>query len=620
MAKRDLRLCAIYFAVLCLAFLRLLTNPGLIPGNFGDIYIYHYPLRLLVTSTMQAGRLPLWNPYIFAGTPLAANPQAVLFYPISAVHRIFPMAWSFSIEAFLHLAWAWLGAFLLLRKWRLDRAGAWMLALAYGLSPFLVLRIPQGIPTHLAGLSWIPWVWLCVQSRKRLLWSLALALQILSGHPQFAVINLLAMGLWALLRRPKLLLWLVPGGALAICLDWAQIGPTMEFLGRSVRALWGSVFSLGYSLKLSHLMTLFYFNALGNPIQNHHFEFPSEFFEMMTCYIGVLPLGLTLMGIGAGLSHRRDLGRTLSLLAIIGFGLFFSLGENNPLYMSIRGSLGLDFLRVPARFSIVILWALWMGAAITWRTYFSHKRLFVKCIFIGLTACDLMWWSLPWIYPEDAGNMAPNAEIMQIIHDPNYRYATSPDIPTSNKSMLYRISNLAGYEAFYLAPIAIFTRLSEGQPSADGSRIYIQKWDTPAMAHMAVRHYFASEPPRSLAPRHQVGLMYIYENENAMPIVQGAKTWQSLSAERWVATTDAPGRITFAQADYPGWRAWVNGVPKPKSVQLGLFPSVQCGGTRPCTIYFTFQPSSWFLGVWFSLLLLALILVRSLEWLHQWKF
>src|SRR5271154_4050028 len=131
MARRDFSLCAAFLLILFIPFSWLLLSPHLVPGNFGDIYAYHYPLRHLVTSTLQEGRLPLWNPYIFAGTPLAANPQAVLFYPLSAVHHFFPLAWSISVEMFFHLFWAWFGAYLLLRKWALDRAGAWTLAFAY---------------------------------------------------------------------------------------------------------------------------------------------------------------------------------------------------------------------------------------------------------------------------------------------------------------------------------------------------------------------------------------------------------------------------------------------------------------------------------------------------------
>jgi hypothetical protein len=600
MARRDFSLCAAFLLILFIPFSRLLLSPNLVPGNFGDIYGYHYPLRHLVTSTLQEGRLPLWNPYIFVGTPLAANPQAVLFYPVSVIHYFLPLAWSFSLEMFGHLFFAWLGAYLLLRKWRLDRTGAWTLALAYGLSPFVVLRIPQGIPTHLAALAWIPWIWLCAQSPYRLLWSLALALQILSGHPQFALLNLLALGLWALCRRPKLVPWLVAGALMSLAIDWAQAGATLQFLSHSVRAYWGAGFSLGYSLKPSYLLTFIHPNALGNPFQKDFALYPSEYFEMLTAYIGLIPLFLALVGLTVSRAPW----------ALIAAGIFFGLGENNPLYVPLQKFLGLDFLRVPARFSIVIILGLWLAAISGWRTLWSKagpwegSRLpMFKMIFLVLASLDLIFWSFPWIYFQNASQiMTTNPAVLSVIRNPAGRIATSPDLPSANKAMLYRIGNVTGYEAFYLAPIAVYTSMSEGQAAADGSRTYIRKWQTPAMARLGLRYYLASEPVAGYAPRSHEGPTYIYEDRKAQPIVQGAKTWEVRSAERYDAWSDKPGSVVFAQANYPGWKAWVNGTRVPVLDDHGLFPRVELKGSGPWTIHFEFLPGLWFFGVFVSLI------------------
>jgi len=610
MAKRDFSLCAAFFLVLFVPFSRFLLNPNLIPSNFGDIYAYHYPLRHLVTSTLQEGRLPLWNPYIFAGTPLAANPQGVLFYPVSAIHYFFPLAWSLSLEMFLHLYFAWFGAYLLLRKWKLDHAGAWTLALAYGLSPFLVLRIPQGIPTHLAALAWIPWIWLCAQSPQRLLFSLALALQILSGHPQFALLNLLALGLWALCTRPKLVPWLVAGAFLALALDWAQAGATLQFLSHSVRAYWNGAFSLGYSLKPSYLLTFIYPNAFGNPLRPGFGLFPSEYFEMLTAYIGLIPFLLALLG----------LTRSRALWALIAAGIFFGLGQNNPLYVPLQKLLGLDFLRVPARFSIVILWGLWLAAAIGWKVFCSPKGPAFKGLLLLLTSLDLLVWSIPWIYAQDATQlMATNPTVLKVIRDPSFRIATSPDIPSANKSMVYRIPNVTGYEAFYLAPIAIYTSLSEGEAAADGSRTYIRKWQTPGMSQLSVRYYLATEPVAGHEPRAKEGQTLIYENRDAQPLVQGVKTWRHESAERYDVWTDEPGAVVFSQANYPGWKAWVNGTRASVDDTRGLLPRVRLDGSGPWKVHFVFLPGLWFFGVLVSLISLAGTLMSALKGWRRWK-
>jgi hypothetical protein len=65
-------------AVVALLVLVVAFNPGL--ASFGrvlggyDAFVYFYPLRSYIAETLGQGRLPLWNPYLFAGTPYLANP------------------------------------------------------------------------------------------------------------------------------------------------------------------------------------------------------------------------------------------------------------------------------------------------------------------------------------------------------------------------------------------------------------------------------------------------------------------------------------------------------------------------------------------------------------------
>src|ERR1043165_2426990 len=46
-----------------------------------DGVLQFYPWRDLVFKAWGAGKLPLWNPYEMAGTPLLANSQSAGFYP-----------------------------------------------------------------------------------------------------------------------------------------------------------------------------------------------------------------------------------------------------------------------------------------------------------------------------------------------------------------------------------------------------------------------------------------------------------------------------------------------------------------------------------------------------------
>ena len=57
-------------------------------GLFGDDLTliwdgadYHYPTLNLVSRLWRSGHLPLWNPFLFNGYPLFAQPHYQVFYP-----------------------------------------------------------------------------------------------------------------------------------------------------------------------------------------------------------------------------------------------------------------------------------------------------------------------------------------------------------------------------------------------------------------------------------------------------------------------------------------------------------------------------------------------------------
>ena len=58
-----------------------------------------YPWKELAIETEKKVELPLWNPYNFSGTPLAANFQSAVFYPLNIIFFALPfyLSWSFFI-------------------------------------------------------------------------------------------------------------------------------------------------------------------------------------------------------------------------------------------------------------------------------------------------------------------------------------------------------------------------------------------------------------------------------------------------------------------------------------------------------------------------------------------
>ena len=612
-SRRDAVLLGSLFLVIAALFAPLLLRPGLMPGNFGDLYSYHYPLRHLVTSRLQQGQAPLWNPYIFAGVPLAANPQSLLLYPLAQLHYFLPLSWAFSLDAFFHVCLAALGAYLLLKTWGLERGGAVTLAAAYALSPFLIYRVPQGVPTHLAALAWAPWIWLAALTRHPLLLSVAFALQVLSGHPQFALINAIGLGIWAMIVSPRRAAALVPAALLGLFLAAAQVGPTLEYLRQSIRAVWEPFFSLGYSLKSQYLLTLAWPRAFGDPFQHGFALKPSEFFEMLGLYLGLVPLALAAVGL-ARVRSRAAAGAWLMIAA----GLFLALGANNPLYVRCQSVLALDFLRVPARFSFLILWGLWLAAALGFARVARKRGALFKAFLAALTVLDLGVFAARWIYAQEPRDfLAPQPEITRLLRQ-GPRVATAPEILAADKTMLYRLRNVTGYEAFYPARIAFYTARSEGGPAADGSRTYVRRWRSPEMAKLGVRYYVATAPEPEATAAFQRGQTFIYENPQAGPLATGAESLAEPAPEHLVARTSAAVPLILRQQFYPGWRAFAAGKEQRVIIRDGLFPAVAAGEAGR-TVHFKFMPESWRLGLLVSLVTGFLFLGMAELRLRAWK-
>src|SRR4051794_12829934 len=71
-------------------YLPLLASPRDHLVATPDIESYFQWLHQYARDELLAGRIPLWNPYIYAGTPYAANPQCSLFYPLSWWYLFLP--------------------------------------------------------------------------------------------------------------------------------------------------------------------------------------------------------------------------------------------------------------------------------------------------------------------------------------------------------------------------------------------------------------------------------------------------------------------------------------------------------------------------------------------------
>ena len=116
-------------------------------------------------GSLQAGELPLWNPLLGMGAPLAENYQSALFYPPSWIYLIVHwiggvewMAYAATWMVCLHLIWAGIGMAVFLRHLELKPVAQTVGGLAFSLSGYLVARagflsINHLFFTHIPGFN-----------------------------------------------------------------------------------------------------------------------------------------------------------------------------------------------------------------------------------------------------------------------------------------------------------------------------------------------------------------------------------------------------------------------------------------------------------------------------------
>ena len=128
----------------------------------GDGWTYSLPVRVLLGRMIASGTLPLWNPYIFAGTPLLASVQPGVLYPLNWLFALLPPGAAMNAVMILSFHLALIGAYLYMRRIGVGRIGALVTAIIFTFGGFLTAHIED---TNLvAAAVWLPWVLLALEN------------------------------------------------------------------------------------------------------------------------------------------------------------------------------------------------------------------------------------------------------------------------------------------------------------------------------------------------------------------------------------------------------------------------------------------------------------------------
>jgi hypothetical protein len=238
--RTSTTLCLVALALLPFALFWRVT---LLQGVFasGDLYDYNFPLLREIARQWRAGQLPLWNPYLYGGTPLHGNMQGGAFYPPNLVLLVLPDLVAYHYGILLSYSLTGVFTFLYLRALARSHAAALLGAVAFTFSGFAMGTL--GHVGTLRALPWLPLILFALEQWRRTgrsgavaLLAAAVALMLLAGHPQVPLYALLISGAYTVTlaraeepgARARYLRGAAVGFALGAGLAAVQIVPTLR--------------------------------------------------------------------------------------------------------------------------------------------------------------------------------------------------------------------------------------------------------------------------------------------------------------------------------------------------------------------------------------------------------
>jgi hypothetical protein len=296
---------------------------------FRDFTATFYPLRLFAARELRAGRLPVWNPFIFEGSF-----QLPALYPPDLLLALAPGPVFASWLLTLHLPLAALGAYWLARELGASRAGAFAGGALYALSGFALSTL--NLYVFLQALALAPFVVGLVRragkkgGRAVVAAAAVLALAVSTLAVEFVGQALLLGLVLGFAARPArgAVGRLVATTALGIGLAGLPLALMLGLLPETVR---GAGFApdvrLGNAVHPAVLLQTLLPRLFGLPQTPAEAWWGGRFFSkglpyFLSLYVGPSALALAVLGVRA--LPRRE--RTC-LLALGGAGLWYALGR-----------------------------------------------------------------------------------------------------------------------------------------------------------------------------------------------------------------------------------------------------------------------------------------------------
>lgn len=367
-----------------------------------------YVWRELAINQIEKGALPLWNPYSFAGTPLLANFQSAVFYPLNLLFFVmsFTSAWTILVILQPILAGVFLYFYLLHLK--VTKLASFLGSTAFCFSGVVIAWLEWNTIVHV--FLWLPLILLSIErllERFTFKWVLiflvASICQFFAGHLQFLFYSLLISNLYLILRviqisiryktwidrmkfiKKKYFLFLLLNFSL-ILLTLIQWLPTFKFINLSARNIDQSNFiQEGWFIPWQNLIHFLVPDFFGNPATGNYWGIWN--YGEFIGFIGIMPLIFAIYALVFRFDKKVVFFGSLLFLSFI-----FAL-PTPVAYLPFK--LGLPFISTsqPTRLIFVAVFALSILAALGFDQFVREKswrKVISICIPI-ITIFTFLW-------------------------------------------------------------------------------------------------------------------------------------------------------------------------------------------------------------------------------------
>jgi hypothetical protein len=557
--------------LLAVVFWWRLVFQGALPLNALSVMLFQ-PKASLISEYLQRGWLPLWNPWSGGGMPLAAEPQAGVFYPPNLILFVLGAARGTAAWTILHHAGLFAFAYLWMRE-SFDRGAAFLGAGLLAFGGYTLLR--GAYFSHLAAWTWVPFLLHMAEKERWADFSLGAALQCLAGHPQFFYMTgvMTVLCLVEKERKGRFLTRLLSAGAFGVGLILFQFLPSAELIHRSARD--GALAfreAVSCSLSYGEMARMFF-----QPLWSWGRPWMSKEVFITGFYVGLPALALAFLSWRAGRDRRRPWAWILVLT-----GLVLSLGASTPVYRWLyHGLPGLNLFRFPAQWMGIALIGISLLAARGWTSLPRRVGIAVAlCVFADLWAFhqrSAFLYAKPGFVWElgaealrrrnEGGRFAESFRVDAWRHGD----APTPDRGTpsartwldlrefalSSQGLPFHLNELRGFTIHSLKTMAAST--AGATPFTEEGRAVLRRF--------GVRHVLDVDDPSAMTPTFRW-----IDIDGAWP------RWRTPSGDPWPLTdvsvrpnavsftrpssSDRDETMVMADAFYPGWSARSGGEPR----------------------------------------------------------